>query len=458
MLPGAAEADLGAHLPQADQVRSGDAAVLDVPDDRNAQSAQAAELLAHRVHVQQRLRGMLVVAVAGIDERHLDPLRKLLQHAGRLQPDDARIDAHRLQRPYRVVDGFALLHARYRSGEVQHLGAEALLCHFKAESRAGAVLEEHIRHEAPCQRIADLHALLLPVGRPRQDGLDLFPAHPLQPEQASLHQLYCRHIRSSSLMNDCHDVFPVHFSQRYADVLFLGGWHVLAYIIGTDRQLPVSAVHEHGKLDRLRPALIHQGVHRRADRASGVQDVIEQDDTLVVDQKRVAGSVCRREADRLSLDAPVIPVSRNVELAASNRRAFDFADLFGDPARQVDAAGADADQHAVLDALVLFDDFVGNPGESTADGRVVHDGSFLVQNHGAAAPSGRLGPVRFVRLILCQRDKKNSPCRVHQQGESFRSRAGRRGHDRPRGRTSQGHGHAGPRTSLRPGRSRRMPM
>ena len=48
--------------------RARDARVQDVADDRDMQPVQAAERLAHRVEVEQRLRRMLVLAVAGVHD------------------------------------------------------------------------------------------------------------------------------------------------------------------------------------------------------------------------------------------------------------------------------------------------------------------------------------------------------------------------------------------------------
>ena len=48
--------------------RAGDARVEDVADDRDVQAFEPAELLLKRVEVEQRLRRVLVLAVAGVDD------------------------------------------------------------------------------------------------------------------------------------------------------------------------------------------------------------------------------------------------------------------------------------------------------------------------------------------------------------------------------------------------------
>ena len=61
----------------ASDVGAGDAAVLDVADDGDARPASAAEALADRVAVEQRLGRVLVPAVAGVDHRRRRPARDL---------------------------------------------------------------------------------------------------------------------------------------------------------------------------------------------------------------------------------------------------------------------------------------------------------------------------------------------------------------------------------------------
>ncbi len=115
----------------------------------HAQRVQAAELALDRVHVDQCLRGVLVGAVAAVDQRHGAHFRRAPGDAGRLvaQDDQVRVAAHHADR---VLDRLALrqrggLHAAvgdHRRAEARGGGAEA-------ENRARGGLEEQQRHDSP---------------------------------------------------------------------------------------------------------------------------------------------------------------------------------------------------------------------------------------------------------------------------------------------------------------------
>ena len=57
-----------AHQRERLDVRARDARVQDVADDRDVEALDAAELLLDRVEVEQRLRRVLVLAVARVDD------------------------------------------------------------------------------------------------------------------------------------------------------------------------------------------------------------------------------------------------------------------------------------------------------------------------------------------------------------------------------------------------------
>ena len=91
------QGDVGSQGGVGQHLGAGHPAVADVADDQDAQTLEAgdAELLgcgalalgqdlAHREAVEQRLRGVLVPAVAGVDHvGPLDPARHLVRRAGR---------------------------------------------------------------------------------------------------------------------------------------------------------------------------------------------------------------------------------------------------------------------------------------------------------------------------------------------------------------------------------------
>ena len=68
----------------AEQVNRGSrhAAVIDVADDRDLQALERFLVAQNRVGIEQRLRGMLVHAIAGIDDRNIQMGRHQQRRAG----------------------------------------------------------------------------------------------------------------------------------------------------------------------------------------------------------------------------------------------------------------------------------------------------------------------------------------------------------------------------------------
>ena len=97
-----ADHDRGAHLGQQMDVRAHHAAVLDVAEDRDAQAVEAALVAADREGIEQRLRRMLVRAVAGVDDSRREPLRQHVRRAGAGVADDDQVRRHGLEVQRRV--------------------------------------------------------------------------------------------------------------------------------------------------------------------------------------------------------------------------------------------------------------------------------------------------------------------------------------------------------------------
>ena len=90
--------DAGADLQRAEQqqVGAGDARIGDVAADGDGQAGEPALVLADGQRIEQRLRRVLVRAVAGIDHRAADLLAQQFDRAGgRVAHDDARPAAWR---------------------------------------------------------------------------------------------------------------------------------------------------------------------------------------------------------------------------------------------------------------------------------------------------------------------------------------------------------------------------
>src|SRR5262245_23829789 len=132
-------------------VRAGHAAVQDVPDDSHLQPGDAAFGAADRQSVEQRLRGVFVRAVAGVDHRRVDYLCYLMRRAGRRMADDYRVGRHRLQIQRGVNERLAFDDARSRSRDVDRVGGQTLRRYLKTRARARGGFEEEIDDGLPAQ-------------------------------------------------------------------------------------------------------------------------------------------------------------------------------------------------------------------------------------------------------------------------------------------------------------------
>ena len=144
--------DLRAHLRQQVDVRAHDPAVLDVADDRDLESCERPFVLPDREGVEQRLGGVLVGAVPGVDHARIEALR---QHVGGTSvgaANDDQIGLHRLQVERRIDQRLALGERRSRDREVDVVGRQPLLGDLEARPRAGRRLEEQIDDRLAAQR------------------------------------------------------------------------------------------------------------------------------------------------------------------------------------------------------------------------------------------------------------------------------------------------------------------
>ena len=128
----------------------GHPAVADVPHDGHPEPGEpveaglaATERLAHRVEVEQRLGGVLVPAVAGVDHyAAIDPLSNPSRHARRAVADDHRIHTDGLNGLDGVAQGLALLDRRRSGGKREHVGGHPLRRGLERHPGPGGVLEE----------------------------------------------------------------------------------------------------------------------------------------------------------------------------------------------------------------------------------------------------------------------------------------------------------------------------
>ena len=173
-------------------------------------------------------------------------------------------------------------------------------------------------------------------------------------------------------------------SELHLDALVARGRQVLADVVGADRQLAVAAVGEHGELDARRAAVLEQRVDRGADRAAGVEDVVDEDHRAALElevELRVADDRLP-PARRLAVaDVDVVAVEGDVELAEVELEPGALVDQPAQALRERDAAGVDADERDGVEVLVALDDLVRDPRERAVD-RLAVEQNPPVRRHG----------------------------------------------------------------------------
>ncbi len=138
---------------------------IDAPSMR----AQAA---AQRVDVEQRLRRVLVLAVARVHDRGAAPSRDELRGTCPRRAQHDRVGLVRAQRQDRVLERLALLDARAAGGEIDDVGRQPLGCELEGAAGARRGLVEQVQHHPPPQRrdlldlaVGDLGEALRPARR-----------------------------------------------------------------------------------------------------------------------------------------------------------------------------------------------------------------------------------------------------------------------------------------------------
>jgi hypothetical protein len=128
--------------------------VEDIAADHNDEAFDMAFMAADGERVEQRLRRMLVAAVAGIDHRAVHLLGQELDSARSMVTHHQKVGTHGVERHRRVDQRFALLHRRGRDRHVHDIGAEPLAGKLEGALRPGRGLEEEVDQRAAAQIVA----------------------------------------------------------------------------------------------------------------------------------------------------------------------------------------------------------------------------------------------------------------------------------------------------------------
>src|SRR5437660_11150888 len=107
-----------------------------------------------------------------------------------------------------------------------------------------------------------------------------------------------------------------------------------------DRQLAAAAIDQHRELDGVRPPIVEQLVDRGADRTSGVEHIVDQNDAAAGD---LEGQRRRRGLGTQALLRVVVAIERHVDVTYRVLAIQHLGEAFGEPR----TAGMDADQLGV---------------------------------------------------------------------------------------------------------------
>jgi hypothetical protein len=160
----------------------------------------------------------------------------------------------------------------------------------------------------------------------------------------------------------------VGLGEQHDDRLAVCRRHVLADVVGPDRQLAVPAVDQHGQLHRARAPVLGQGVQRGAHGPAGEQHVVDEHDQPVVEAAVGHRGVAER-AGRAA--AQVVAVEGGVDGSDGRRDAGELGDRGGQPSGEHRAAGGDAEDHQLVGVVGaergLLDDLVRDARDGAGD-------------------------------------------------------------------------------------------
>src|SRR5215218_2332250 len=145
-------------------------------------------------------------------------------------------------------------------------------------------------------------------------------------------------VRKLLVSNDDHPVLPIRLLQVDKHPFAVRGRHVLTYVVGPDRQLPMTSVDQDRQAHRRRTPELQQRVHRGARRPPRVENVVHEDDRLARHVERHAAAPHLR-----IILFQVVAVQRYIQGAYREIQTIELADVRRYPLRQGDPAGEHPD-------------------------------------------------------------------------------------------------------------------
>ena len=156
------QGDLRTQRGQQHHIGPRHSAVQHVAHDGHVEPGDPAVPAAHRESVQQRLGGMFVRPVPGVEHAAANPTGEPVRGTAGAVANHDGVGAHRLQRQGSVLEALALGHAGALRREVDDVGGQPLGGDLEGRAGAGRILEEQVHDRAAAQRRQLLHR---PVGQ-----------------------------------------------------------------------------------------------------------------------------------------------------------------------------------------------------------------------------------------------------------------------------------------------------
>ena len=109
-------------------------------------------MFSNRQRIQQRLGGMFMRAVAGVNDRRLPHSRQVVWRTGHRMPNDDAIRRHGFKIARRVEEGLALADAGSGNADVDRVRRQTLGGDFEGGTGSCRRLKEEINYCSPAQR------------------------------------------------------------------------------------------------------------------------------------------------------------------------------------------------------------------------------------------------------------------------------------------------------------------
>ncbi|MFM1944055.1 MAG: hypothetical protein RI897_3037, partial [Verrucomicrobiota bacterium] len=134
---GACESDFGTEFGEAPDIGAGDAAVEDIAEDGDLEALDGAFLLPDGERIEERLGGVFVGAIAGIDDAGIEDAGEEVGCSGGAVTDDEDVGIEGFEIARCIFERFSLFERGGFGGEVDDVGGEAEGGEFERDARPG---------------------------------------------------------------------------------------------------------------------------------------------------------------------------------------------------------------------------------------------------------------------------------------------------------------------------------